>query len=95
MLPNNISGEIDHSSLIAARHNWQEKLATQKGRVSREKFGIGDKVVIQNPATRKWTIIGTNESKREAEDGNNQSFIIILDQGGEALKNKRYIKHTF
>ena len=47
MLPNSIRREINHRGFIAARHKRQEKLVTQKGRDSREKFEIGDEVVIQ------------------------------------------------
>ena len=76
------SGEkLITGGLIAARRKSQEKLAAQKGRDSVDKFEIGDEVVIQNPATRKWNVNGTIESKRRAEDGTNQLFIIRLEQG--------------
>ena len=52
MLPNSISREIDLRGLLGldtkVRKNWQHKKD-----VNAE---IGDEVVIQNPATRKWTI---------------------------------------
>ena len=52
-LPNSVNREIDHRNLISNRHKKQEKIATAKGRKSKDQFEVGDDVVIQNPQTKR------------------------------------------
>jgi hypothetical protein len=85
---------VEHRSLIKARHQKQEKIAKEKGRTSKDSFEIGDKVVLQDPKTKRWTAHGTVSLKRTADDGSHQSFEITLETGGSALRNKRFMKHA-
>ena len=94
VLPNSINREIEHRSLIRARHQKQEKNAKDRERTSKDSFKVRDKVVIQNPKTKRWTEYGTVNLKRTADDGSHQSFEIALDTGGSALRNKRFMKHA-
>ena len=93
-LPNSINREVEHCNLIKAHHQKQEKIAKDNGRTSKDKFEIGDRVVIQNPKTKRWTEYGTVNLKRTADDGTHQSFEINLDTGGSALHNKSFMKHA-
>ena len=92
-LPNSITRELNHRDLIQNRHAKQEKLARAKGHTSRDVFKIGDKVVLQDPVSRKWKSQGTIVEAREADDGTNHSFQIRLEAGGETLRHKRHIRH--
>ena len=94
VLPNSIKREVEHRSLIKARHQKQEKISKNKGRTSKDIFKEGDKVVLQNPKTKRWTEYGTVNLRRTADDGSHQSFEIQLDTGGSALRNKRFMKHA-
>ena len=86
--------EIDHRNLISNRHKKQEKIATAKGRKSKDQFEVGDDVVIQNPQTKRWNIEGVIKEERVAEDNNTYSYIISLNEGGTTLRNKRFLKHA-
>ena len=93
-LPNSVNREIDHRNLISNRHKKQEKIATAKGRKSKDQFEVGDDVVIQNPQTKRWNIEGVIKEERVAEDNNTYSYIISLNEGGTTLRNKRFLKHA-
>ena len=82
-LPNSINREVEHRSLIKARHQKQEKIAKEKGRTSKDSFEKGDKVVLQDPKTKRWTVHGTVSLKRTADDGSHQSFKITLETAGQ------------
>ena len=91
-LPNSINRQLDHQDLIRARHQKQERIARKKGRTSRDSFRIGDRVVLQNPLSKRWTDPGEVTLQRTADDGTNQSFEITLDSGQVCLRNKRFMK---
>ena len=94
ILPNSIVREIDHRALIKARHQRQEKIAKEKGRTSKDSFQEGDKVIVQDPITKRWTLEGEITAKRTANDQSIQSYEVALQEGGVALRNKRFIKHA-
>ena len=48
LLPNSIVREVDHRQLIQKRHEKQVKIATAKGRTSKDVFVNGDKVRVQD-----------------------------------------------
>ena len=73
VLPNSINREIEHRSLIRARHQKQEKIAKDKGRTSKDSFKEGDNVVLQNPKTKRWTEYGKVSLKRTADDGSQRA----------------------
>ena len=93
-MPNSIVREIDHRALIKARHQRQEKIAKEKGRTSKDSFQEGDKVIVQDPITKRWTLDGEISAKRTADDQSIQSYEVALQEGGVALRNKRFIKHA-
>ena len=92
-LPNSIVREIDHRQLIQKRHEKQVKIATAKGRTSKDVFMNDDKVVIQDHKTGKWTLKGVISGARDADDGTVQSYTIQMNDGGEFIRNKCFIKH--
>ena len=69
-------------------------MARAKGHTSRDVFQVGDKIVVQDPVSRKWKSSGTIEEARKADDGTEHSFKIRLNAGGETLRHKRHIRHN-
>ena len=70
--------DIDHRVLIERRHEKQVKLAKIKGRTSADGFEENDKVLLQDPVTKRWSQQATVVAKREAEDGTSQSYEVKL-----------------
>ena len=67
--PELIRRQINHQELIAARNERQKKLAKKLGRRSKDHFEEGDRVVLQDMASKRWTIKGTIKEGRISEDG--------------------------
>ena len=53
-LPNSIRRELDQRDLISHRHKRQTKLATAKGHSSRDKFKVGNDVMVQDSISKRW-----------------------------------------
>ena len=51
-------------------------------------------MVVQNHTTGKWSEKGVISESRTADDGTTHSHIVTIDDGGEVLRNKRFIKHN-
>ena len=73
----------------------QQRIADQKGRVSKDTFEINDRVLLQDPESRRWVLKGKITKKREADDKTNHSFEIQLDNGGVTMRNKRFLRHEY
>ena len=54
------------------------KLAQMKGRAAVDEFEKDDKVLLQDPVTKRWSQQATVVAKREAEDGTSQSYEVKL-----------------
>ena len=93
-LPNSIDREIDHRVIIARRHQKQVKLAQMKGRSAADVFEENDRVLLQDPSTKRWSKLATVDGKRTAEDGSTQSYEIQLESGNISIRNKKHIKHA-
>ena len=91
-LPELIRRQINHQALIAARNERQKKLAEKLGRRSKDHFEEGDKVVLQDMASKRWTVKGVIKEGRISEDGSVRSFIIVKENGRETIRNARHIK---
>ena len=78
--------------MIAARNERQKKLAENLGRRSKDHFEEGDRVVLQDMASKSWTVKGVIKEGRTSDDGSVRSFIIVKDNGKETIRNSRHIK---
>ena len=58
----------------------------------KQKFNVGDKVLVQNMKSKKWSDNGVITGIRD----NGQSYFIDLQDGGNKMRNARYLKldHT-
>ena len=66
-----------------------------KGRSAVNVFEENDKVLLQDPVTKRWSKEATVVGKRRAEDGSAQSYDVELGLGNMSIRNKKYIKHAF
>ena len=55
--------------------------AKKKGRLSADVFEVDDEVRIQDTSTKRWNKVGKIIEKREADDDQNVSFIILMENG--------------
>ena len=71
------------------------ELATSKGRSSPNDFQPGDRVFVQDIASKRWNIPATVKEGRISEDGSIRSFVVERENGVELLRNSRYLKHEW
>ena len=71
--------------MIAARNERHKKLAEKLGRRSKDHFEEGDKVVLQDMASKRWTVKGVIKECRTSEDGSVRLFIIVKDNRKETI----------
>jgi hypothetical protein len=63
-----------------------ERCKNQNSQANRMK--VGDRVFIQDPATKRWTRTGTIERKGK----NEREFYVRTDRGGLWRRNRRFLK---
>jgi len=78
---------------MAIRAKKQRLVAERKGRKSADEFKLGDRVRVQDVATKKWNKSGVVQEAREADDGQSVSFIIKMDNGNESIRHRSHLKH--
>lgn len=54
-------------------------------------FKRGDRVYVQCPQTRRWTLTGTVECYSH----NEREFMVKVDNGGYYRRNRRFLKHMY
>ena len=79
------------------KEKWTGKQCSKKDKKSKpnkEKFSVGDKVILKETTgtKRQWPETGVIKEERASDDGTYHSFIINLDKGGQCLRNKRFLK---
>ena len=94
LLPNSIKRELKHRDLIKHRHEKQLRLAKAKGRESKDEFKMGDLVRVQDHVDKNWKKKGKVVGVRDAGDGTNQSFIVRMENGHEAIRHKNHMRHA-
>ena len=85
--------ELDHRTLVKARHDKQVALAKAKGYTSREQFRVGDKVVMRDHERKSWDVYREVKEERMAEDGTTHSFVVMGENGKEYLRHKSHLCH--
>ena len=92
-LPNSCRKDLESEDLMAIRAKKQRLVAERKGRKSADEFKLGDRVRVQDVATKKWNKSGVVQEAREADDGQSVSFIIKMDNGNESIRHRTHLKH--
>merc|ERR1711954_405340 len=62
--------------------------------MSADSFELGDDVRIQNSAMRPWDKSGVIKEVRQADDGQDVSFIISLPIGRETIRHRSHLRHN-
>ena len=58
-------------------------------------FSLGDRVYVQDIASKTWNIPATVKEGRVSEDGSTRSFLVEREDGVELLRNSRFLKHEW
>ena len=73
-LPNLFDCECQIVKTIQKRIQNQFNLAQKRGHFNNDIFNVGDRVRVQDPASRKWNILGVISSGITADDGLTRSY---------------------
>ena len=76
------------------RSRKQKKIAERKGRKSADIFEIDDHVRVQDVASKKWNKTGRIVETRQSDDGQNMSFVVLMDNGHETIRHRSHLKHN-
>ena len=71
------------------------ELASAKGRSCPNDFRPGDRILVQDMASKRWNIEATVKEGRASDDGSIRSFIVERDDGVQLLRNSRFLKHEW
>ena len=72
----------------AEQEKWMKKL----GRGSCTAYQVGDQVCVQNQHTGQWSVKGTVSEVIEHDNGNSKTYMVSTEEGGNYLRNGRFIK---
>ena len=91
-MPNSFEKNLKVADLIKIRSEKRQKLASKKGRTSTDEFFIGQEVRVQDVVSKNWHKKGTIQESREADDGQETSFIIKMENGRLTTRHRCHIK---
>ena len=76
-MPNSINPEIESSNLIKRRIEKHDNRIKGKNKTNKILYKVGDRVRLQNVATKEFILKGTIELLRTTDDGRVVSYDII------------------
>ena len=79
---------------IQKRLENQFNLTQRRGHFNNDTFGVGDRVRVQDPASRKWNILCVVSNKIAASDGSTWSYEVDTDSGQILVRNGSHMKHS-
>ena len=91
-LPNAGSKFIQMKKEVEKRKKMQSRWMDRLGRCSNTDFKEGDQIRAQDPKTGVWNLKGEIKEIREHQVGGAKSYVIEGENGGQYLRNGRYIK---
>ena len=91
-LPNSINPEIKSSELIKRRILKHDARIKNKNRTNKILYQVGQRVRLQNIATRDWDLKGTIDRVRTADDGRVLSYDVFTDRNHMTTRHRRYLK---
>ena len=68
-IPNSLDRNINWTMMMQNRALQHQKRVEKKGRKPKETYEIGERVLIQDVASRQWNKEGTVISLRQSQDG--------------------------
>ena len=93
-LPNLFDKECQIIETIQKHIANQFALAEKRGNYNHDSFKVGDRVRVQDPSSRRWSILGEITNKITADDGSFKSYEIRSDPGQELIRNGSHIRHS-
>ena len=72
------------------RKERQDRLLGKK--FSNRSFADKQKVRVQDPATKRWSVKGVVVGARTGEDGTPTSYYVETEDGGTVWRGARYVK---
>ena len=93
-LPNNFNRECHIVETLYKQIKNQFNLAQRRGHFNNDTFSVGNQVRVQDPASRKWNILGVVLNKIAASDGSTRSYEVETDSGQILVRNGSHIKQS-
>ena len=93
-LTNDFNKECKIVETLYKRIQNQFSIANRRGHFNQDTFSPGNRVRVQDPATRKWDILGVVTAKIAASDGSSRSYEVETDKGAVLVRNSTHIKHS-
>ena len=87
-LPNSIDPEIKSSELIKRRILKHDARIKNKNRTNKILYQVGQRVRLQNIATRDWDLKGTIDKVRIADDGRIYSYDVFTDRNHMTTRHR-------
>ena len=93
LLPNSQNQFLKIVENDANRKKKAMKTLDQKHRrYNRDQFSDGERVIIQDPISKRWTKEGTIQSSRPTHTGQgSRSYEVLSDDGKSYLRNTRFL----
>merc|ERR1712105_451576 len=91
-LPNSVDPGIKSDKLIEKRIEKHDERITKKNKKNKILYKVGQRVRLQNVATKDWDLKGTVERLRYADDGRVVSYYIMTDRNHLTTRHRRYLK---
>merc|ERR1711954_623258 len=92
-LPNLFDKECKLIENIQKRVANHFTVAGRSGHFNHDIFKVRDRVRVQDPATRRWSILGEVSQEITADDGSTRSYEISMDSGQELIRNSSHVRH--
>ena len=93
-LPTAIEREVNFADLMKIRAKKHKGIAEKKGRKSSDEFVVGDEVRVQCQNTKTWTKVGKIKAARKADDEQDVSFVIQMENGRESIRHRSHLRHN-
>ena len=82
---------INWTMMMQNRALQHQKRVEKKGRKPKETYEIGERVLIQDVATRQWSKQGTVISLRQSQDGTVVSYLLDIN-GFETARRRKFMR---
>ena len=93
-LPNLFDKECKLIENIQKRIANQFAVAGRRGHLNHDVFKVKDRGRVQDPATRRWNILGMVSNEITADDGSSRSYKITMGSGQELIRNGSNVRHS-
>ena len=87
-----VNPEIKSSELISTRIQKHDDRIKNKNKTNKILYEVGQRVRLQNVATRDWALKGTIDLLRTTDDGRVVSYDVITDKGHRTTRYRRYLR---